>query len=133
MATKRSKRQASLACFKKWQSTYKREHQSLSWLRCDVDSCDKSIVDLLWCEVCRQHDDSIRGMKNYSAAWVNGTDNHKTSCIVDHATSSQHKAAMNRFRLKQAKANAVPLATFSPIVHSLCTLDENSRKRLRKL
>ena len=61
-----------------------REHQSLSWLRCDVDSCDKSIVDLLWCEVCRQHDDSIRGMgKNYSAAWVNGTDNQfKMNCVA---------------------------------------------------
>ena len=52
-----------IACFKKWQPA----HQSPSWLRCDVDSSDKSIVDLLW---CRQHDDSIRGMKNYSVARV---------------------------------------------------------------
>ena len=122
-----SKRQASFACFKKRQSAYDKEHQSLSWLHCDVDSSDKSVVDLLWCEVCRQH-----GMKNYSAAWVNGTDNHKTSCIVDHATSSQHKAAMNRFRLKQAKATAVPLATFSPIAQSLCTIDDTSQKEFAK-
>ena len=57
---KRSKRQVSLQCFKKWQSFYDKEYQTLSWLKCDVDQDDKTSVHLLWCAVCRQFEDYIR-------------------------------------------------------------------------
>jgi len=32
----------------------------------------------------------IIGMKNYSSAWINGSTNHKTSCVVDHASVFNH-------------------------------------------
>ena len=35
----------------------------------------------------------IIGMKNYSSSWINGSTNHKTSCVVDHANSDQQRAA----------------------------------------
>ena len=39
---KKAKRQVSVATFKKWQTNYKQEYQSLTWLRCDVDERDRS-------------------------------------------------------------------------------------------
>ena len=49
------KRQVSVSTFKKWQSQYECEHQSLSWLRCDVDKANRELVGQLWCEACRKH------------------------------------------------------------------------------
>ena len=48
-----AKRQVSVLTYKKWQTNYEQEYQTLSWLRCDVDERDKSLVGLLWCAVCR--------------------------------------------------------------------------------
>ena len=100
---KRSKRQVSLQCFKKWQSFYDKEYQTLSWLKCDVDQDDKTSVHLLWCAVCRQFEDYIRSTKNFSEAWIYGSDNHRVSNITDHAKSTQHNTAMFRLRLEQKK------------------------------
>ena len=50
--TKQSKRQVSKETFHKWQRTYEREHQSMVWLRSEMDDQDKSLVSTLWCVVC---------------------------------------------------------------------------------
>ena len=49
----RGRRQVSVLTYKKWQTNYNQEYQTLSWLRCDVNEHDKSLVGLLWCAVCR--------------------------------------------------------------------------------
>ena len=71
-------------------------------------------------------------MKNFSGAWIAGSSNHKTSNIVDHATSEQHKAAMICVRAEAAKTANQPVTTYSPIAHSLLTLDEVAKDRLKK-
>ena len=67
------KRKVSIITFNKWQSQYEREHQTLSWLRCDVDKCNRTSVETLWCDACRQHESSITGTKNFSNAWITGS------------------------------------------------------------
>lgn len=129
--SKKAKRQVTIATFKKWQTQYEREYQSLSWLRCDVDKHNREVVDLLWCDACRKHERSIVGMKNFSGAWIAGSSNHKTSNIVDHATSEQHKAVMICVRAEAAKTANQPVTTYSPIVRSLLTLDEVAKDRLK--
>ena len=109
---KRSKRQVSLQCFKKWQSFYDKEYQTLSWLKCDVDQDDKTSVHLLWCAVCRQFEDYIRSTKNFSEAWIYGSDNHRVSNITDHAKSTQHNTAMFRLRLEQKKESGGSIVQF---------------------
>ena len=42
--TKQSKRQVSKDTFLKWQRTYEKEHQSMTWLRAEVDGQDRSLV-----------------------------------------------------------------------------------------
>lgn len=85
----KQKRQATVAKFKKWQTQLEREHQMLSWLRCDMDMVSKDLVDVLWCNACRKHERSITGMKNFSRAWLEKPMNHKMSNIVDHTNSEQ--------------------------------------------
>ena len=34
--------------FQKWQRTYEKEHQFMTWLRAEMDGQDKSLVSTLW-------------------------------------------------------------------------------------
>ena len=81
--------QVTLTTFKKWQVQLEREHQTMTWLWCDMDQNNPTVVDTLWCNACRMNKAKIIGMKNYSSAWINGSTNHKTSCVVDHANSNR--------------------------------------------
>ena len=96
---KKTKRQVTVLTFRKWQTNYEQEHQALSWLCCDVDEGDKSLVGLLWCSVCRRFEERIRGVKNFSNVWISFDVNIKTglhiflvSCYVltmsDHGRST---------------------------------------------
>ena len=71
-------------------------------------------------------------MKNYSSVWVNGSDNHRTSNVLDHATSEQHKNAMRRLRTAQAKARNEPVVQYAPIARSLSMLSEVDQTRMRR-
>ena len=64
-------------------------------------------------------------MKNYSQAWIAGTENQRTSSVLDHSTSEQHKAAMNHLRTTQAKDNNEPKTSYAPIARYLLTLEES--------
>ncbi len=131
-SSKKQKRQVTIATFKKWQTQLEREHQTLSWLRCDPDTSSKELVGVLWCDACRKHERSITGMKNFSRAWLEGSTNHKTSNIVDHVNSDQHRAAMVRTRTEAAKATNQPITSYSPIVRSLLRMDDQVMERMKK-
>ena len=75
--TKKAKRQVSVSTFKKWQRNFDHDHQTLTWLRCDKDHRDRDLVELLWCAVCREFQNRICSMKNYSRAWVTGSTNQR--------------------------------------------------------
>lgn len=99
--SKKQKWQVSLATFHRWQTEKEKEYQTLSWLRCDKIH---ESVELLWCASCRKFEDNIRGVKNFSAAWISGSANHKLSNVSDHARSDQHKLSMSLMRADEAKA-----------------------------
>ena len=50
---KKVKRQLTVATFEKWQRLYEQEHQMLTWLRCKRDRSDSTVVESLFCEVCK--------------------------------------------------------------------------------
>ena len=106
----------------------------MTWLRSEVDSQDKSLVSTLWCSVCRQYEKRICGHKNFSRAWIDGSSNHKTSNIADHADSEPHKAAMMYLRKDQAKARNEPITSYSPIARSSLSssMDPAVRERVKK-
>jgi len=68
-----------------------------------------------------------------SKAWIDGSTNHKTSNIVDHATSDQHKTAMARLNEERAQGAKLPVASYAPIVHSFqSTLDPAMKEKGKK-
>ena len=130
--TKKSKRQITVSTFEKWQQNYDSEHQSLSWLKCETNKADKNLVARLYCSACREYQTKICSMKNYSAVWVNGSDNQYTSNLLDHATSGQHKKAMAELHTAQARASRTPVVQYAPIAHALSMLSDVDRTRIRK-
>ena len=92
------RRQVTLTTLKKWQVQLEREHQTMTWLRCDTDQNNPTVVNTLWRNASRMNEAKKIGMKTYSSAWINGSTNRKTSCAVDHANSDQHRAAVNYVR-----------------------------------
>ena len=71
--SKQSKRQASKEMFLSWQRAYEKEYQSMGLLRAEMDDQDKSLVSMLWCVVCRQYENKICGIKNFSRVWIEGS------------------------------------------------------------
>ena len=129
---KEAKRQVAVSMFERWQRNYDRDHQTLSWLRCDTDKADRNLMALLWCLACRDYQDKICSMKNYSSAWITGTENQRTSNVLDHVACDQHKAAMSHLRTAQAKASGEPVTSYAPIARALLMLDEPERARMRR-
>jgi len=121
-ASKTSKRQVTKATFEKWQQEYEKDHQTRSWLCCDLDR-DKRHVSSLYCTVCRKYEDSLQSLKSFSRAWIVGSTNHKVSNVIDHATSEVHKVAMTRMRADAMKASGESPALLSMIGRCLSTLD----------
>ena len=129
---KKPKRQLSVLTFEKWQRNYDREHQTLTWLKCERDKGDRGLVDYLWCSACREHSQTICSMKHYSDVWVTGSKNHRTSNVMDHVTSDQHKAAMSHLCKAQAKASDQSVLSYAPIACYLVMLEESDRGRMRR-
>jgi len=90
-----------------------------------MDDEDGSVVSTLWCVVCRKYEPRICWQKNFSRAWIEGSTNHKTSNITDHANSEQHKSAMALLRKDQAKSKHEPVTSYSPIAQSLLSMELN--------
>ena len=127
---KKDRRQITVRTFKRWQGQYNAPHESLTWLRYDKDPSDRSLVFVPWCEPCRKYEARIKGQKNFSSAWIQGTSNQRTSSVVDHVNSNQHKAGMAYLKVDLAKANHEPVGSFSPIGRSLMNMDATTRERM---
>ena len=93
---------------------------------------DHSQVATLWCNICRKNEDRMRGMRNFSSIWVSGSTNHKTSNIVDHATSDQHTASLAHQQATSAKTEGKPVESYAPIAHSLLVMDGRERRRMKQ-
>ena len=62
---KQPKRQVKNETFLKWQRAHEKEHQSMAWLRADMDTQEKSLVSTLWCVACRKYESQLTGRKRH--------------------------------------------------------------------
>ena len=131
-SSKKAKRQVTKATFNKWQREHDREHQTLSWLRCEMDR-DNIHVASLHCALCKKYEGHLQSLKSFNAAWITGSTNQKVSNVVDHARSEVHKDAMSRKRAKSAKARGESAVLTSPIGCALSTLDSTTRARMGRI
>ena len=131
-SSKKAKRQVTKATFNKWQREHDREHQTLSWLRCEMDR-DNIHVASLHCDLCKKYEGHLQSLKSFNAAWITGSTNQKVSNVVDHAGSEVHKAAMSRKRAESAKARGESAVLTSPIGCALSILDSTTRARMGRI
>ena len=89
------------------------------------------LAGTLWCHVCREYKHKICSMKNYSDAWISGSTNQRTTIVLEHAASDQHKAAMTCSR---TKANNEPVVNYmyAPISSCFMTMQELDQARMRR-
>ena len=117
-AAKKTKRTVSLPTFRKWQRELNKEYDSVVWLKYEQDGATGTVV-AMFCEVCRNYKDKIQSLRNFSPVWIQGSTNLKTSSVIDHAKSDQHRTAMEHLRSERFKAQP----SLAPIVQSLITMD----------
>ena len=66
-----------------------------------MDTAARGRVVALKCSVCCQFRDKLIGMRNYSAAYIEGSTNLRTSSFKDHAASEMHSCAMLLLKKQQ--------------------------------
>ena len=131
-ASKESKRQVTVATCEKWQREFDHSYQTLLWLRYDVDAANKSLVDTLWCEVCRTYQTKIQFKRNFSAVWVTGSANHRSSNIVDHSKSEQYTACMEFMHIDSTKARNEPIESYTPIASSMLRMEDSEKEKMKQ-
>ncbi len=73
-----------ISTFDKWKRDMDKNYSTLTWLCCEVDKKNRSLVSSMFCKVCREYEDRIVSLRNFSPVWINGSYNHRTNSIVDH-------------------------------------------------
>ena len=87
---------------------------------------DRYHVSRLRCSVCTRFMDKISSSKNFSAAFIDGTTNLRTSSFKDNAKSDVHGRAMILLR----KGHSTDIREYAPIARSLYSMDESAEKKI---
>ena len=88
-----------------------------------METGNTCVASLPWCEVCQSYERNLQPKYFFSRMLIDGSGNHRTSNIINHATSSQHKALMECLKFNQAKKSQQLLVAVAPIVSCLMKLD----------
>lgn len=132
-SSKKAKRRVTKATFEKWQREFEKDYETMTWLCCEVEKTPEQCVSKLFCCVCQRYEDKIHGMKHFSPAWVTGSDNQKTSNMVDNVKSEQHKAAMMQLRIEQARSQIKPITSYFAIARCLYAMDSKTSKKIQNM
>lgn len=78
----------------KWIAENDKALKTALWLKYDADPANRTCVASLKCSICSRFREKLAGMRNYNAAFVEGSVNLRLSSIKDHAASDMHSRAM---------------------------------------
>ena len=79
--------------------------------------------------VYTRFNDQLKGMRNYSPTFINGTANLRTSSFKDHAATEMHARAMTLLK----RERGVDVREYAPIARALSTMDDASRETMKKV
>ena len=88
------KRAVLTTTVEKWAVENDKSLNTAVWLKFDVDPANRTRVMSLKCSVCSRFREKLTGMRNYNAAFVEGSVNLRVSSVKDHAGSDMHSRAM---------------------------------------
>ena len=95
------KRNLTKSTVNKWIADNDKVLSTRTWFKYDVDTAARGRVVALKCSVCCQFRDKLIGMRNYSAAYIEGSTNLRTSSFKNHATNEMHSRAMLLLKKQQ--------------------------------
>ena len=98
----------SCATFSKWIVDHDREWQTLMWLAC-ISALEqgKKLVSAMCFEICTKYHDRIKGRKIFSEKWITGAESLRSSNVLGHARSEQHKHSMMLLKKEQAQSKGL--------------------------
>lgn len=97
-----------------------------------IDNYTKNMVDTIWCQFCRKYEKQIEGTKDFSRSCVNGFHSHRSSNIIDHASSDQHTIATDLLQKETAKSSNMPVISYAPILKSMQRMKESELHRMMR-
>jgi len=103
--------------------------QMVTWLKFSKCKNDVNHVMNLYCSVCQEFDDRLRGMRNYNAAFIVGATNLRCSSIKDHSKADMHTKVMSLYHEKMARSSVMESAS---IVRALNTVDKSLGEKMIK-
>ena len=117
------KRGVSAKMVEKWIAENDKALSTSTWLKYDKADCE--YVATLKCSVCIEFQDKLRGMRNYSNAFIGRSKNLRASSFKDHSASDMHARAM----LLLKKQSSSDVTEYAPIAKALHTDAEEKLKR----
>ena len=83
--TSTAKRRAvTVRTVEKWKAENDKELNTCTWLTFEM--ADRDHVGSLSCSVCSEFKNNLQGMRNYNAAFIEGSKNLRASNLKDHYT-----------------------------------------------
>ena len=95
----------SVSTVQKWIRENDKAMQTMTWLKYKLCENDANHMAILSCSVCQQFDDKLRGMRNYSVAFVTGATNLRSSSFKDHGRTDMHCKAILLYHRKTSSLN----------------------------
>ena len=113
-----------------WISQYDKEFHTMRWLDFSMQGDGKHVA-VVRCKVCCEFSERLISLRNYRPTFIEGTDNVRSSAVVDHAKSAMHARAMDLYRIKTQAPS--PLE-YAPIARAFVRdiLDPAAKERLVK-
>ena len=122
----KKKRTIPIETVEKWIRENDKMLQTASWLK--YDKGRGGTVASLKCKLCIRYREKLESCKNYSAAFILGSKNLRTSAFKDHAKSEMHLKACSLF----TRSKAVPAVDYAPIARALERMDANTASIMKR-
>ena len=99
----------------------------MTWLKFNRCENDVNHMTSLCCSVRQEFHNRLRGIRNYSAAFVIGATNFRCSNFKDHSKTDMHTKAMSLYCGKTARSSVMESA---PIVRALNIMDKSLEEKM---
>ena len=113
------KRAVTVATVEKWIVDHDKTFNTATWMK-----INRFQVSHLKYSVCERFVDKLRGCRNFSPAFIEGSTNLRTSSFKDHARSDMHERAM-RLLKKEQSSNVFE---YAPIARHFAAWMKKQRK-----
>ena len=85
------------------------------------------------CSMCKEYDDRLQGLKNYSRAWVEGSKSATSDSVKKHVNTDMHKHAVDIAMKKHhgSERYTENVMKSTPIGKSITKMEEHSKEVLK--